>query len=237
MSSPSPVVSVIIPARNEEDYIRIAIGSAIHQTYAGSVECVVVDNGSSDGTTSIAEAVPSSAERQIIVVQEPSLGVGRAKNTGAIKASGAILIFLDADSTMALDLGACVATRHAGGELCGSIRVVAGDGSFVDRAFFEVMELGKRWFGVRAQMLYCDRELFELMGGFDPELRLGEDVEFLKRANRKLTAVGGKPVCHVSESEIRTSARRLAADHHFGMVRMFARWAMAFVGIGRRASY
>src|SRR5207248_680001 len=128
------------------------------------------------------------------LVDEPAHGVARAKNRGASVARGRWLIFLDADSRMAPHLVERVVARGRGGYPAGSIRVVANSQDVLDRAFFGFIEFGKALFGLRAQMFYCERELFLHRGGFDVHLQLAEDLEFLGRLER-----AGIPICHVTE--------------------------------------
>ena len=237
MTGSAVSISVVIPARNEVELLPAALRSVTEQRYAGSLDCVVVDNGSTDGTAASIDGLALGGAVPIAVIPEPVPGVGRAKNAGAAAAGGDVVIFLDADSRMAVDLAATVAASFAAGYEVGSIRVVSDGGAWLDRGFFRLMELGKRWFGIRAQMLYCRRSLFLALGGFSPDLTLGEDVDFLRRAQRHLKARGRRGVGHVSTSEILTSPRRLASNHHLGMIVMFVRWALALVGVGRKRNY
>jgi len=171
----APSVSIIIPARNEERLIAAALRSVIAQTYPGGlIECVVVDNASSDHTA--CQAMKFAQEHpqfQCQVVSEPVPGVGGAKNRGARVAWGDVLVFLDADSRMEGNLVREIVSSWDGGCQVGSIRVLADSGRLLDRSFFALMEVGKVALGVRAQMLFCGRDLFLRLGGFNPELSLG----------------------------------------------------------------
>jgi glycosyltransferase involved in cell wall biosynthesis len=81
-------VSVIVPAWNEAE----SIGRVLSAIPQGMVdEVLVVDGGSTDETVALALACGAR------VIQEPRRGYGRACATGAEKARGDILIFLDAD--------------------------------------------------------------------------------------------------------------------------------------------
>jgi glycosyltransferase involved in cell wall biosynthesis len=230
-----PDVSVIIPARNEERYIRAALASVAAQTWpVALLEAVVVDNGSTDATREVVQAFMAGAPHLAVhVVDEPAHGVARAKNRGASVARGRWLIFLDADSRMAPELVERVMLRSRQGHAAGSIRVVADSHDILDRAFFGLIEFGKVLFGLRAQMFYCERERFIHCCGFDEHLQLAEDLEFLVRLER-----AGVPVCHVTESWIATSPRRLhTLPCRLGMPAMLARWALAKWGLGRRWRY
>jgi glycosyltransferase involved in cell wall biosynthesis len=233
-------LSVIIPARNEESYVARAIESVANQNYAlDALECVVVNNGSADATADVAADVGRARpELAVRIATEPVAGVGRAKNRGAAVAQGEVLIFMDADSWMDRDLAHHVAAAWAQGHPAGSIRIVADSRHPVDRGFFAVMEVGKVLFGIQSQMMYCDAGLFRAVGGFDGTLHLAEDLEFLKRVQAHMRENRDGTVCHVRDSAIRTSPRRLRArPFHLAMVPMFARWALAFLGIGRTRKY
>jgi glycosyltransferase involved in cell wall biosynthesis len=230
-----PDVSVVIPARNEERYIRAALASVAAQTWpVALLEAVVVDNGSTDATREVVQAFMAGEPHLAMrLVDEPVHGVARAKNRGASVARGRWLLFLDADSRMAPHLVERLVARSRQGYRAGSVRVVADSQDVLDRAFFGLIEFGKVLFGLRAQMFYCERELFMQCGGFDVHLQLAEDLEFLVRLQR-----AGVPVCHVTESWIATSPRRLRTlPCRLGMLAMLARWALAKWGLGRRWRY
>jgi glycosyltransferase involved in cell wall biosynthesis len=84
--------SVIIPVRNGELYLAEAIESVIKQTTPPS-EIIVVNNGSTDGSRSVAERFP----RHVRVIDEPVAGCARARNAGVQAAAGDFIAFLDAD--------------------------------------------------------------------------------------------------------------------------------------------
>jgi glycosyltransferase involved in cell wall biosynthesis len=235
-SSPSePTLSVVIPALNEERFIASALASVAAQTWPlGLLEALVVDNGSTDGTVAAVEAFRVAEPRLAVrLVSHPRRGCAAAKNRGAQLARGRYLIFLDADSRMAPDLARCVAARAQSGCRVGCIRVVADSQDRLDRAFFEMIEFGKNLFKIRAQMFYCERELFSWAGAFDETLQLAEDREFLVRLQR-----AGVEVCHLRESEIATSPRRLRTlPFRLAMLTMLVRWALADHGVGRRWNY
>ena len=233
-------VSVVIPAHNEEDYVERALASVAAQRYPlERLECLVVDNASTDDTARRAqEFARRCPQLAVIVLTEPCPGVARAKNLGAGAAGGDVLIFLDADSRMDPNLVRDVAARYRSGSPAGSLRIVADSNHPLERAFFALMEVGKVWFGIRSQMMYCDRGLFLSLEGFRPDLRLAEDLEFLRRVQERVRQNGLGSVCHVRTSAIATSPRRLRTRPlHLNMLTMFARWALAFAGIGRTREY
>lgn len=88
-----PRFSVVIPAYNEEALIGDCLASLARQDFPGTVEVIVVDNGSTDRTSEIAGA------RGARVVREETRGVCPARHHGTLLASGEIVVSTDADTT------------------------------------------------------------------------------------------------------------------------------------------
>jgi glycosyltransferase involved in cell wall biosynthesis len=229
-----PFVSVVIPARDEEDYVAAALESIAAQTWRPrDLEAIVVVNGTEDRTLPVARA---TAERlggfPVRLVDDPTAGVSRAKNAGARLARGDLLVFLDADSRMAPDLIEKIVAASERAP-AGSIRIVADSDDPIDGAFFRLLEWGKGLFGIHANMLFCSRALFEDVGGFDERLYQAEDLDLLRRI-----ATRGERVTHVADSSIATSPRRLhEGPLRVGLLRVFARWTLGHVGIWRERPY
>jgi glycosyltransferase involved in cell wall biosynthesis len=97
----APVVSVIVPARNE----RTNIGTCVRSILAGEyprIELVIVDDRSTDGTADAARAASAGDER-VRIIENPELPAGWfgkpwACTTGAANARGEMLCFTDADA-------------------------------------------------------------------------------------------------------------------------------------------
>ena len=89
------LVSVIIPAFNAAEYIRQTLHSVLAQTYQ-SLEVIVVDDGSEDGTGAIVEEFVEKDARVQLVTQ-CNAGVGAARNTAIRMARGEYIAPLDAD--------------------------------------------------------------------------------------------------------------------------------------------
>ena len=93
----TPGVSVIVPAYNEEKVIVQTITSLLNQQYAGPLEIVVVDDGSSDDTALICEEAYGS-HPQVTVFRTENGGKASALNFGIARARHDVVIGLDADT-------------------------------------------------------------------------------------------------------------------------------------------
>jgi glycosyltransferase involved in cell wall biosynthesis len=94
MKTPSQpkMVSVIIPARDEESSIGALIPKIKESLSGVTHEIIVVDDGSTDRTGAVAQN-----NGTIVISHEKNLGKGAAMKTGAKNAKGDILVFLDSD--------------------------------------------------------------------------------------------------------------------------------------------
>jgi glycosyltransferase involved in cell wall biosynthesis len=88
--SEKPLISVVVPARNEEDHITRLLKS-VNKSERDDYEIVVVDGGSTDETREIAW------EHGARVIEGPQKGTAVARNVGWREAEGECIYFLDAD--------------------------------------------------------------------------------------------------------------------------------------------
>lgn len=88
----TPLISVIIPVYNCEQYLAEAIESVLSQTYQ-PIEIIVIDDGSTDGTAKVAKHFAPLIRYYF----QPNGGSGAARNRGIELAQGEFFAFLDAD--------------------------------------------------------------------------------------------------------------------------------------------
>ncbi|WP_037318214.1 glycosyltransferase family 2 protein [Salegentibacter sp. Hel_I_6] len=92
----NPLVSVIMPAFNAEDFIETAVNSVISQTYS-NWELFIIDDASTDATFSIAKKLAKEDFRIKILQNQKNSGTGISRNKGIKAAQGDFIAFLDTD--------------------------------------------------------------------------------------------------------------------------------------------
>jgi len=188
-------ISVIVPSLNEAGAITAALSPLQAWRRAGH-ELIVVDGHSTDATRDLATPL---ADRCI------TAGPGRAAqmNAGAALATGSVLLFLHADTTLPAQ-ASCALTALAARRtmLWGRFDVALQAPGFAFRVIETMMNLRSRITGVATgdQAIFVTRGLFEHVGGFPP-IALMEDVALSKRLRREYRPVCLRPPVH-------TSARR-----------------------------
>ena len=185
-----PTISVVVPAYNAERFISDALASVERQTYPW-VECLVVDDGSTDGT---AELVRHSFPR-CQLVQQDNRGVSAARNAGATLARGDLLAFLDSDDVWLPERSARLAdamlVSHAEFAVCGvqdTDEDLAPTGRPRHLRSDHPLTEGLLIFDGRTEMVSVSsaalftKEFFLELGGFSESLSTSADRELLIRA-------------------------------------------------------
>lgn len=95
-----PLVSVIVPVFNTEQYLSRCIDSLINQRYE-NIEIVLVDDGSTDNSGAICEQY--SFDKRIKIIHKKNGGLSDARNAGLALANGTFVSFVDSDDYIDLD--------------------------------------------------------------------------------------------------------------------------------------
>ena len=192
------MISFIVPAHDEEAGIGRTL-QAIHDSarvVGQPYEIIVVDDASTDGTAEIAR------QHRTTVVPVNHRQIAATRNSGARAAHGEHLFFVDADTTINPRTVAS-ALRYMDRGAVGGGAPTLFDGAPLLYPLSLLMGIGAKLIGFTGgAFMYCTREAFHAIGGFDERFYCAEEGAFalaLKRQGRFI--VVWKPVL--------TSARRL----------------------------
>ena len=196
------MISIIVPTLNEAAGIEAAL-RALAPLRARSVEVIVVDGGSGDGTAALATPL---ADR---VLTSPR-GRAMQMNAGAAAARGDVLLFLHADTRLPHDADRLLADGlRRSGKAWGRFDVRFDSGGML-ALIAAMMNLRSRLTGIATgdQAMFATRAAFDSVGGFPP-IALMEDLALSARLKRR-----GPPLCLAARV---TTAGRRWREH--GLVR------------------
>jgi glycosyltransferase involved in cell wall biosynthesis len=188
----APPVSVIIPAFNAARWISQTLESVAAQTFE-DLECVVVDDGSTDETADIVSRFGSPVR----LIRQPNGGVARARNVGISNARGRYLAFLDADDAwLPSKLEQQIEIfRHNPrlGLVYTSLKVVDAEG-----ALLRILTCADPADALRSRLLLAPAppvplaqsgvvpaEVLEQVGGFDERFSTAQDTDMVCRLARE----------------------------------------------------
>ncbi len=237
---PRPVVSIIMPVFNKLDLTRVCIASLHEQPTAESFEIIVVDNGSTDGTTEWLQA-QQEAKRLKAVISGENLGFAQGCNAGAAVACGKYLLFLNNDMEVTPNwLDPLVTTLDhdprvgiVGAKLLFPDGTIQHGGVAVVEVHTERLTFGgihlfykhdgdfpganrpQQMQVVTGACLLIRPEIFEAVGGFDAEYWNGnEDVDLCLKAGREGWLVVYRPECEIIHYESQSGPQRWAKVEH-----------------------
>lgn len=203
-------ISIVIPAYNEELYIKKCL-SSIKKHYIDAIcEVIVVDNGSRDTTSKIAQEFPF-----VTIISEPKKGASYARQKGLMHAKGDLIAFIDADTVMTSNwIQKAINEFNAKKNLVALSGPVSYDlnswySSFID-AYFDILVLPLS--KITGSVILCGNFVVRKkaiidIGGFDTTIAFyGDDTNIARR----LQKVG--KVAFKSNFMIYTSARRLKKE-------------------------
>jgi len=204
----NPRISVLIPAYNEWDLISDTIDS-VQCSFAElswqSYEILVCDNNSTDRTADLARAKGAK------IIFEPHNQIARARNTAARHAQGDWLIFLDADTRLNCEVLKLTIQKLKSNQVCGGGARLKFDGKIGWAA--NVMSVIWNWAAPKVGLaggafLFCIRDAWREINGFDERLYAAEDVSFSRRLKKWGREKGMKFIV-ITEATIMTSSRKL----------------------------
>ncbi len=241
-----PTLSVVIPCFDAERYVLTAIGSVLAQHWPG-IEIIVVDDGSTDHSAALVQ----DTFPQVHLVRQPNQGVAAARNTGIAQAQGEWIAFLDADDLwldgkldhqwQQLQANPGVRMNYTAWQVWPSEDPLPSETYLNDLR--KKARNKQNWDGASgwiypALLLDCvvwtstvlaHHSVFEEVGNFDTNLRIGEDYELWLRISR-VTPIHRVPQpLALYRSHSASITKSTPTKNHEGLVikRALDRWALA----------
>lgn len=195
-------ISIIIPAHNEEKYIKKCFDFITKATKGHWVETIVVLNRCTDKTEEFAK------EFGAIIVKDESSNLSCIRNAGARKASGEILLTIDADSMMSSNLiseiSQAIKTKKYIG---GGVTIKPERTSLGLKATDYFVRMMLFFMGISIGAIWCKKEHFDKINGFDEALFIAEDLDLAKRLKQHGHSIN-KKFKHLKSTHIVTSCRK-----------------------------
>ena len=192
------LVSTIIPVYNRPELLRAAVQSVLAQTYR-PIEIIIVDDGSTDETPRVAEALAQSHADCVSWLCTENRGPGPAREAGRLKARGEFIQYLDSDDRLLpekFELQVAALRRHAEcGIAYGTTRLIDETGRLLqtpfkwtgeDRASLFPGLLVDRWWCTHTPLYR--RSLSDELGPWS-SLRWSQDWEYDARAGALATSL------------------------------------------------
>jgi glycosyltransferase involved in cell wall biosynthesis len=210
-----PLISVVIPAFNEEKFLGNCLFSLKNQDF-NDFEIIVVDNNSRDKTSKIAKKFG------VKLVSEKNQGAAFARNRGAKEAKGEILAFTDADTILPKNWLSRIKDEFERDKdlvaFGGSCEFYSGpvlakiSSKFLLKPFLILDKFLSGGFNLMGCNMAIKKETFLNIGGFNENLRMNEDVEISYRL-RKI----GKVKLDLN-FKVKTSGRRFRYGLILGII-------------------
>jgi glycosyltransferase involved in cell wall biosynthesis len=219
-------ISVVIPARNERERLPRLLDSldAARRSFMDSVEVILSDNASTDGTAEIASS------RGCSVISTPVRRIAAVRNAGASIATGDILIFVDADMQVHPDTLTSIDRAMASGKHSGGATGVHLPRMSLGLAVtYAVMYPWIVALRMDTGPTFCLRSDFENTGGYDETFQYAEDVAFLLRLSRH-GRLDGRRLVRLTKSRAVADLRKFDEYgdwHYFRLMPRLLRWLLS----------
>lgn len=220
----SDLVTAILPVYNGEKYIASAIETVLAQTYP-QVECIVIDDGSKDGTAEVCESFGD----RIRFIRKENGGVATARNLGVKEAKGKYVAFLDADDKWTPEkttkqvaeleaTGAAVCLTGVG-FIDGDDNLIGSDGVADHTDLLRNILLLGDSTGFVGSTAMISRDVIRSVGGFDERLSTSADADLMLRISRKHRIEGiNEPLALYRHHTGQMHHNLLALEHDFNLI-------------------
>ncbi len=220
--------SMIIPARNEATLLPRLLRSVdqAKARYRGgpdAIEVILVDNESTDNTARLAR------DGGCRVVREERRVIAAVRNAGARVAQGSILTFIDADSQIDPDTFNAIETTLQSGEYVGGATGVKMERMSLGIAMAYIVVVSMVLImGMDTGVVFCRREDFEAIGGYNEGHLFAEDVQFLWDL-RRLGKKRGQRLIRLTSVKALASTRKFDEFGDWHYFRLLGRFLSSLV--------
>jgi len=183
-------ISIVIIALNEEKYLPRLLDSLYLQTNK-NFEIIIVNNNSKDKTQQVAESYSKKFDEYNIIFLKEILGPGHARNFGAKYVKYKFILFFDSDTIL---------DNNFIEKLCNKKNKYSFDiASFLfkknQKLLINILYSISNFFLIVGNNfginfccggigLFCKKEIYKKIGGFDERILFGEDSDYTKRASK-----------------------------------------------------
>ncbi|MBI5072768.1 glycosyltransferase family 2 protein [Candidatus Woesearchaeota archaeon] len=206
------MLSIIIPAHNEEKYIGACLQSIKNQKFS-DYEIIVVCDSCTDKTKQITQKYTKK------VYEIKKKNVSAARNFGARKATGDVLVFLDADSVIASNLLVEINKAVKKGYIGGVTKTKSLEDIWKANMMWALGNFFRHFYITASGVFFCKANEFT---GYDESCHLAEDTDLILKLKQK-----GK-LKYITNSYIKTSSRRLETEGYFWTI--FRQFSAFFTG-------
>lgn len=234
ISESAPVVSVVMPVYNTAEYLAGAIESILKQTFT-SIELIIVDDGSEDGSLQIAEQFEAADKRIRLIVQEGNKGNYPSRNHGMALARGEYIAVMDSDDVALpnrLERQVQFLQEHPGFTMVGSrvllidpegAPVGSKEGLFTEHEDIDAALMERKWAVVHPTVL-MRRSAVNAVGGYREKFRTCADHDIYIRL-AELGRVANLPEVLLCYRQHYSSLTRLKSDqqHNLRLIQRDAR--------------
>jgi glycosyltransferase involved in cell wall biosynthesis len=235
-------ISVVIPAYNAQNTISCLLGALLRQERL-SDEIIIIDNNSEDQTIeTVRQFVTGHPSVKLVVDSEARRGPSPARNKGALRATGDVLAFIDADETPSAGWLSTIQDEFtSGADVVSGTVLEQNTGTFL-RAYLDVMErasIGKREVFAAdihsPKFLYAGnfairKDLFMQVGMFDAAMQRGEDHDLSKRIYASGKTIVYNPRMEVIHNHQETFGGRFTKAFYYGVLQ--AKFLRQYLGRG-----
>lgn len=220
-----PVISIIIPCLNEEDYLGTLLKQLASQRDAPDFEVIVADSKSDDNTLTVAQQF--AGRLPIKALELKKRGVSLARNNGAKEARGQWLLFLDADVRLPKErflYQLFEVTREYNAQYA-TTHIRADSRHPFDRIFYwSSSRFFQKTFRqneprMTGAVMLIKRWLHQEVDGFDETQSAGEDVAYSEKIAQK-----SKEGIFIDSLQVICSARRFKQDGRLVMLARMISW-------------